>query len=433
MANYRSVSRNRLDAEKRIASFVIYYDEEQLTIFFDSFLTSVMQSEFTLTTNMSSFISAMKEIFENRKDLLNNGSDNWYPEVIINQILTINQIQETSEKNKEAFEVWIDSIKEMLSDKKKQDLFILGEECCDFFYWQCFKDKVQTIDNSQKSFKEKLEIKLPEINSASTNSKIIKLSDVTQSTFERSIYTTGVGDIDNYINLQPTNLMYVAARPSVGKSMFVANMAIANAMNGVDSLYLSLEMTATQTKSRILSWIKDGEVEESEIKELEATEEYRKINEHFWMLEADSMNGDIIYSIMDSFLVENPKGLVFLDSLNLVRYTGEDEWGSLRHISRDCKKLCLKNKGIIIGCIQATRESETMGLSLNTLFGGSTLEMDADIIVGLEPSSKGGSSISITPTLAKILKNRDGIKDVDVDLKLKKSTMHFYDSSDSYE
>lgn len=215
--------------------------------------------------------------------------------------------------------------------------------------------------------------------------------------------------------------MFVAARPSIGKSMFVLHLAIKNCLNKIPCFYISLEMSPAQTKSRILSWVKNGDVDKEDIPELEATETFKIIDEYFFMEDEQSSNGALILSSIDSFFREFPNGIAIVDTINLARFYGEDEWASLRHMSRALKELCRKRESIVIACAQASRDADKLGISMDTLYGASTLEQDSDIIIGLEAGSK--DSIKIP-----IVKNRDNIKDIDINAKINKATMHFYDA-----
>lgn len=421
----RNANKRMILAEKEIASCVIFYDEEELNVFFKNFIESVKQSDMQISKNMSIFIKAMQSIYNDFPDMLNSQEkESFYPEVIINKILEYAETEIFSEKERENFNKWTDEVIEIANDESDNSVFIEGDNACYFFYWNAFLDKVGHMNDSNKDYRAKLEsIKMPEVHNSIERSRV-KMSSIKDTTFERSEYTTGISAIDDYVNLLPKNLMYVVARPSVGKSMFVVNLALNNALNGIPCLYISLEMSPAQTKSRILTWVKDGDVEVEDIPDIENSETFKKIDENFDMIDSETSNGEIILSYIDTFFKEYPNGIAILDSVNLVRFSGEDEWASLRHISKSLKEVARKRDGIIVCCAQASRNSDVTGISMDSLFGSSTLEQDTDIIIGLEPTNK---DPNITSLKAKIVKNRDGMKDIDLDIKIKKATMHFYD------
>jgi replicative DNA helicase len=64
---------------------------------------------------------------------------------------------------------------------------------------------------------------------------------------------TGYTDLDEHLaGLQPSNLLVVGARPSMGKTAFALGMAASAAMQGVPALYFSLEMSHLEIAQRVL-------------------------------------------------------------------------------------------------------------------------------------------------------------------------------------
>ena len=426
--SFRNCNKNALEAEKKIASYSLFYDEEELAIFFKDFLETMKQSDLKLSQNMSMFLTSYKKVVDDYPELLNTMStDKFYAEPLVNKIIENVEFDSFSEKIKNEFGEWITEVENMFNNTQVDNRFMLGEDCCFFYYWNSFLDKVQTINNSDKSYREKLDVKLPEIRTSVEKTRI-KMSQIKENTFEKSNYTTGVEELDNYINLLPKNLCYVYARPSVGKSMFVLNLGLANSLRGVDVLYISLEMSPAQTKSRVLTWVNNGDVDSDDIAKIEDTEEFSIIDEKFTMIDSETSNGEVILSTINDFFKDYPRGIVILDSINLVKFSGiTTEFGSLTKMSRALKDVCRKNDAIVVACAQAARSSETLGLSMDSLYGSSALEQDADILIGLEPTGKNKIGDS-TPIKYKITKNRDGIKDIDIDGSINKATSHFYDS-----
>jgi len=64
---------------------------------------------------------------------------------------------------------------------------------------------------------------------------------------------TGYTDLDEHLSgLQPSNLLVVGARPSMGKTAFALGMAANSAMQGIPALYFSLEMSHLEIAQRVL-------------------------------------------------------------------------------------------------------------------------------------------------------------------------------------
>lgn len=429
ITNFRNSGKKTLEAEKRIASFCLFYDQDEIEIFFKDFVESIKQSKFRLSDNMKTFLTTFKNVVEHNPDFVNStskSSGTFFVEPLINKIIEESEMIVFSESKKRAFRDWMLNVETMCSDSESSGQFILGQQCCDLFYWNNFLDNIESINNSGLDYRDKLAaIKQPEIQDSVSNRRM-KISEVTQNTFEDSIYTTGLPGVDDYINILPTNLIYVVARPSVGKSMYVLNMMIKNALKKVHSLYISLEMSSAQTNSRVLTWIKDGDVEPEEVDELRKSPLYKKIDKYLDIIDDKTTHScEMLLSVMEGFLKDYPDGIIILDSINLTKYPGESDWDSLRHMSQAMKRLCREKNAIIVACAQASRSADAVGLGMDSLYGSSSLEQDADIIIGLEPKSKNKEDIK--PLTLKIVKNRDAMKDIDIDIKMKGSSSHFYD------
>ena len=78
------------------------------------------------------------------------------------------------------------------------------------------------------------------------NERIQKTGDVTG-------LTTGFVDLDKQTNgLQPTELIILAARPSMGKTALVCNIAEGAAESGASVLLFSLEQSKLELAERLL-------------------------------------------------------------------------------------------------------------------------------------------------------------------------------------
>lgn len=70
----------------------------------------------------------------------------------------------------------------------------------------------------------------------------------------RDVVLTGIQSLDDVLyGIRPKELTSVGARPSVGKSAFMLQVAVNVAKNGKKVLYFPLEMTVQQTVERIIS------------------------------------------------------------------------------------------------------------------------------------------------------------------------------------
>ncbi len=439
-------------SEKRIVANIIGMTKEEIRENLIDFIDSISFPDFIKSKYFVTSLTCINNIYEDCKFIPRSDDQNVedFDSRIHNICYSI--IDDFSQNNNSSTEIkkMKNFIKDVEEIAKKaptssiKDRILTFNNIKNYYYWETYKNKIIYIDESEASYEDKLLMDVkPLVNDNSKDRAIIRISDISTDSLKRSNMTTGNVNLDNIVNFQPGNLAYIAARPSVGKSMFVLNCAIQNALKGQDSLYISLEMSNAQTLTRIFTWLKGGNITAEEIPSLK--EQYKKeldiINEHFYILDAKTMSGPVIFNNMEKFLKDRvPKeafvydeetkeeyvtigGVIYLDHIGLVRFPNMDEWESLREASRKGKQMARSYNGVVICCSLASRESETIGLTMSSLYGASTLEADADIIIGLDPKNK--TSDAICDIDLKVLKNRDGIKDIDISSAMNKSSMHF--------
>lgn len=410
-------SLNKNNAEKTIAKNLMICKDTEVRDAIKSIFETCNNSNFLPGEIFKIFLDIMTDITEKEPAILNN-FDKKNRIVILSDLIKEKFISCQTKIAKSKFESWLQEVVDSIPSNDVGEFFFddgglfTANEMLYFYYWQSMKDQLLVIDENQcLNYEAKFgEFKLPEIKDVYLEKDIYQLKDVTEGLTQTSIYTTGVPELDSYIYFQPTNLCYVAARPSVGKSLFVVNLCLRNALKGIPCLYVSFEMTPKQTRSRINAWI----AKEEEIRPVDVD----KLNENIYLLDAQDINGDYVFRKVEKFAMNNPGCIVILDHIGLIRYVGKDEWGSIRQASLQAKTTALKTKSVIIGVAQANRESEMAGFSMSSLFGSSTLEQDSDIIIGMEPQTE-------TKVKFIIAKNRDGVKDVDMVTHIDKATMHF--------
>lgn len=407
---------NKNQSEKTIAKNLLICSSTETRDVVKSITETVNNSDFLPTEMFKIFLSIMMDIAEHTPQIL----DNFSKENRINllsELIKEKFIEQRTKITKTKFNTWLDDAVDKIPSSDGVFFFsdeglFQQREVLYYYYWECMKDSFDSIDeNQQLSYESKFgEFKLPDIRDVYLEKDIYKLGDVKEGLSQSSIYTTGVEELDNYIFFQPTNLAYVGARPSVGKSLCVVNMCLRNALRGIPCLYVSFEMTPKQTRNRVNSWIEA----EQKLRPVDVN----KINENIFLLDAQDIDGDYVFRKVDKFASSHPGCIVVLDHIGLIRYNGKDEWGSLRQASLQAKTTALKTKCVMIGVAQASRESEMTGFSMSSLFGSSTLEQDSDIIIGMEPQTE-------TKVNFVIAKNRDGIRDVSMVTHIDKATMHF--------
>lgn len=201
---------------------------------------------------------------------------------------------------------------------------------------------------------------------------------------------TGFIDIDRYTGgLQPGELILIAGRPGMGKSILAKDSAEAS---GVKVLYFTLEMSTSELIKRQLAGkgdisfeaIRTGRIGQSE---WSALIEAANILSNIPIIYVDkaSLTIDQLVSISESMKIKEDIGLVVIDYLQLIRPTSKLDIREreVSDISRKLKGLA-RNLEIPVICLaQLNRSCETRPNKrprLSDLRESGSLEQDADIV-----------------------------------------------------
>lgn len=198
---------------------------------------------------------------------------------------------------------------------------------------------------------------------------------------------------------QPTDLIILAARPSVGKTAFALNLARNAAMSQVKPTpvaFFSLEMSASQLVQRILSAeseimlekIARGKLEDYEYKQLQTKGIQRLERAPIYIDDTAALNIFEFRAKARRLVNKHNVGLIIIDYLQLM--SGSADRNSNREqeistISRNLKALA-KELGIpIIALSQLSRAVETRKESkmpqLSDLRESGAIEQDADMVM----------------------------------------------------
>jgi len=210
---------------------------------------------------------------------------------------------------------------------------------------------------------------------------------------------TGFTMLNRYtLGLQPTELMIIAARPSMGKSAFALNIARNVAKLNVDKpvvAFFSLEMGSDQLVSRMLSSesriqstkIRTGNLNNLEWQQLNlAKESLSKLNVMF----DDSGTVKVTDLRQKCRKLQQDKGLhlVVIDYLQLLSGTnpGQGRVNEVSEISRTLKEMARELKIPVIALSQLSRNVERRDDKkpiMADLRESGSIEQDADIILFL--------------------------------------------------
>lgn len=206
---------------------------------------------------------------------------------------------------------------------------------------------------------------------------------------------TGFYDLDyKTAGLQPSDLVLLAARPSMGKTAFVLNIAEHIAVkNKITTAIFSLEMSKTQLVNRILSMnsrvdaqvLRTGNLEDSDWANL--MESARIIGESGLII--DDTPGISITELRSKcrkFKLEQNLGLVIIDYLQLMSASGRSEsrQQEISEISRSLKALAREINCPVVALSQLSRAVEKRDDKrpmLSDLRESGAIEQDADVVM----------------------------------------------------
>ncbi len=206
---------------------------------------------------------------------------------------------------------------------------------------------------------------------------------------------TGFYDLDyKTAGLQPSDLILVAARPSMGKTAFVLNVAEYVALKSdITTAIFSLEMSKEQLVKRILSMnskvdsqiIRTGELQDEDWAKL--VESARLIgNSNLIIDDTPGISISELRSKCRKFKLEHNLGLIIIDYLQLMTGSkkSESRQQEISEISRSLKALAREVNAPVIALSQLSRAVEQRPDKrpmLSDLRESGAIEQDADVVM----------------------------------------------------
>ncbi len=224
-----------------------------------------------------------------------------------------------------------------------------------------------------------------------------EIVDISKGKKERNAVRTGFPLLDRALGgLRPGTLVIVAARPAMGKSAFVINIATNTAINyGTPVAFFSLEMSKTEIGNRILSSkssVSTFALQNAEIK----TDDWENISAAMTLLSPapfyiDDRSGINTIEMMAKcrqLKNENKLGLIIVDYLQLMNSTGRGSSGNrqqeISEISRSLKIMAKELDVPVIALSQLSRGAEfreDRRPLLADLRDSGAIEQDADMVM----------------------------------------------------
>jgi len=234
------------------------------------------------------------------------------------------------------------------------------------------------------------------------------------------------------------NFIVLAARPSVGKTAFMLQMARAAARNGVPALALSLEMTNTELSERMM--FSTEEINASDITQ-------DRVDWQKFEMAAKAFDHSPIYldetpqsldEVCASITLNHRKGkcgIAFIDYVQLMSTNdvGDSLYRQVTGITKRLKKLAKKLKIPIVALCQLNRNSvsEKRAPQLHDLRDSGSIEQDADMVIMLEKKEDESDYYSTRVNMY-FRKNRGGLGgDICIKLRSNSNYTNFYEIIES--
>lgn len=369
-------------------SSTIYYEKEDIQRFLESFSNLTV-----IDFRLAEYIKILEKLMSSGDlDNLPKEPANRKNKIISLISASIDSIADS--KSRDKISTWFNEACEKEYDLELQD---------ELFYrycWSEFFDRVNREDESDTSFADKLSIRpnIPDIGRKQfqTLEDIVLPSE--DEDISKQVFPTGISSLDEMVQMRRTNFVVIAARASIGKSLFMINQALHNAASGNKTLYVSLEESDIELKKRMLIHIGAGD-----------KDKYKSINENLIIFTPSNASPNSVLDEIARQVKDQDIKLVFIDYIQLMKYPGMSDWDSLRSLTRDLKLFAIKNNILLVTASQLKREVEYTGSNLASLYGSSTIEADANVVIMLEPVRHQNVRINNTTAIAIIVaKNRTG-------------------------
>ena len=208
---------------------------------------------------------------------------------------------------------------------------------------------------------------------------------------------TGFKDLDRYLSgLQPSDFILVAARPSMGKTAFVLNVAEHVAIKeGITTAIFSLEMSDVQLVNRMLSLestvdadkIRRGNLDSGDWgKLIEGADSIAK--SHIIIDDTPGISISELRSKCRKYKLEHNLGLIIIDYLQLMSGSGKTDsrQQEISDISRALKALARELNVPVVTLSQLSRAVEQRPdhrPMLSDLRESGAIEQDADVVMFL--------------------------------------------------
>lgn len=206
--------------------------------------------------------------------------------------------------------------------------------------------------------------------------------------------TTGLDDLDSHLSgLQNSDLILLAARPSMGKTALGLNIAVNAAMKGNVVAMFSLEMSKTQLVQRIISFmslVSLGDIISGQIKDWGAISNAVSVIEKlpFYIDDTPSISLSELRAKVRKLKMDQGLDLIVIDYLQYMTTNtrAENRQVEISEISRGLKAIAKEMNCPVLSLAQLSRAPELRQNKrpiLSDLRESGAIEQDADVVMML--------------------------------------------------
>ncbi|VTP13199.1 Replicative DNA helicase [Phytobacter ursingii] len=229
---------------------------------------------------------------------------------------------------------------------------------------------------------------------------------------------TGIEDLDAKTGgIDLSDLVFIAARPSMGKTEFALDLIDKISQQGYGVLFFSMEMANIQITERMVSAAGGMPVSRLKAADKFEDEDWARLTNgvanltgrNIWMVDSTDLTVDQIIQTATRWKIAHPEiMLVVVDYLALIKITSTARYDlAVGEISKGLKRLAKANKTPVVALSQLSRgvESRLNKRPMNSdLKNSGEIEADADLIMMLyrdevydpESPARGIAEINIT-------------------------------------
>lgn len=251
--------------------------------------------------------------------------------------------------------------------------------------------------------------------------------------------STGFQCIDTILNggFKPGQLIILAARPSVGKTALMLQLARAAAENNHPATIFSLEMTAQELMERLIfstGHVKTYELSQGTVSDQQIEKARLELEGLPIHINDESASLDDIVSRLSLAVHKGRCKIAFIDYLGLMsealNFGNAKLYQAIARITGTLKRVAKRLQIPIVLLCQLNREQAREGRSpeLFDLRDSGSIEQDADVVLMLEQNytDKAGRTF---PLVAWLRKNRGGKKEYGFTFTPNATYSYFYESN----